>query len=102
MNAKGQYQMRPVPVSAKRCEHGFLGGVECQECNPEIMCCALCGNVGHESKLCPETVIGRSRRAQLREAKKRERKRQARRKRKVLESDIACQTQDPARVRGEP
>ena len=102
MNATGQYQMRPVPVSAKRCEHGFLGGAECQECDPSLLCCALCGSTEHEAKLCSETAVGRSRRAALREEKKRNRRNQARRERRKanrIGSDISCPTQgssDPA------
>ncbi len=81
MNAKGNYRMSPAPATLKRCDHGFLGGENCYECHPELMCCALCGNFGHESKLCPETKAGRSRVALLRERRKRERDAASRRER---------------------
>lgn len=57
-----------LPV--KRCEHGFLGGVDCQECHPELTCCPICGTAGHESKLCPATAAGRRRIAHLRNQRK--------------------------------
>lgn len=79
--------------AGKRCTHGFMGGENCPECHPELMCCAICGIGGHEAKLCPETKIGRSRRAQLREERKRERRnvaRRASRKKKRIGEDILC------------
>lgn len=57
-------------LPARRCAHGFLGGVDCQECNPDKMCCPACGTVGHEMKLCPNTETGRRRIARLRSLKK--------------------------------
>jgi hypothetical protein len=80
-------------LPTKRCAHGFLGGVDCQECNPEEMCCPACGTTGHELKLCPNTETGRRRIAKLRGMKKAayesERYRAGK---KAKRQDVACQT----------
>jgi hypothetical protein len=87
MNAKGNYRMAPLPANVKRCDHGFLGGEHCQDCHPELMCCALCGIGGHEAKRCPGTAVGRRRDALEREKRKREMRN---RKRRGRRSDIVC------------
>lgn len=70
---------------SKRCKHGFMGGLDCQECHPELMVCASCGAAGHESRLCPNTAVGRKRRADLAQLK-RYKRRQANR----IGADRAC------------
>lgn len=72
--------------SGKRCAHGFMGGENCPECHPELLCCPICGMGGHEQKLCPATAAGRHRRAQIRE----ERKRQATRRRRQARARIGA------------
>ena len=93
----------PARGTSKRCEHGFLLGSDCQECHPELMCCAICAGE-HESKLCPETKVGRSRAALLREQRKRDCRNAAHRelrKAKVRACDIACHTPSASEGRSE-
>ncbi len=68
---------------AKRCPHGFHYAWSCRECNAlssaiyranrivaakargsllrNVLTCATCGQLGHVSKLCPSTAVGRER-----------------------------------------
>lgn len=97
MNAKGQYQMRPLPTNAKRCDHGFLGGENCQECHPELRCCTYCWMPGHDEPACRFSPKGK----RLRQAEK-ERKRYGLRKLRRKTGDPVWSARDLSTSRGDP
>jgi hypothetical protein len=78
---------RAISRGSWRCRHGFATGKNCEECaqaavapviarhaeelaehRASIVCCALCRDIGHVSKLCPQTEVGKARLARITEA----------------------------------